>query len=149
MTKTLLIWLCMLVGLPVMAQTTDIMPDTWVGIDGLGRRLPTSAEAPLKTDRPRTVGIFYITWHDEGKYHLSAPYAGDVSKVLQADSTARHHGASKAWKEASYHWGEPELGYFLSRDEYVIRKDMSMLADAGVDVLILDVTNAVLYWEEW
>lgn len=149
MMKTFFILLCMLACLPALAQTTDIMPDTWVGIDGLGRQLPTSMSAPLKTDRPRTVGIFYITWHDEGKYHLTAPYAGDVSKVLQADSTARRNGGSKAWKEASYHWGEPELGYFLSRDEYVIRKDMSMLADAGVDVIILDVTNAVLYWEEW
>src|SRR5690606_25725930 len=30
-----------------------------------------------------------------------------------------------------------------------IRKDISMLADAGVDVLVMDVTNAVRYWEEW
>jgi hypothetical protein len=41
------------------------------------------------------------------------------------------------------------MGYFLSQDDYVIRKDMSMLADAGVDVLIMDVTNAVRYWDEW
>ena len=41
------------------------------------------------------------------------------------------------------------MGYFLSKDEYVIRKDMSMLADAGVDVLVMDVTNAVRYWDEW
>ena len=26
---------------------------------------------------------------------------------------------------------------------------MSMLSDAGVDVLVLDVTNAVRYWDEW
>lgn len=48
-----------------------------------------------------------------------------------------------------YHWGEPEMGYFLSKDEWVIRKDMSMLSDAGVDVLIMDVTNAQRYWDEW
>ena len=24
-----------------------------------------------------------------------------------------------------------------------------MLADAGVDVLLMDVTNAVRYWDEW
>jgi hypothetical protein len=40
------------------------------------------------------------------------------------------------WTEGSYHWGEPEMGYFLSKDKFVIRRDMSMLADAGVDVLI-------------
>ena len=41
------------------------------------------------------------------------------------------------------------MGYFLSQDEWVIRKDISMLTDAGVDVLIMDVTNAVHYWDEW
>ena len=41
------------------------------------------------------------------------------------------------------------MGYFLSYDEWVYRKDMSMLQDAGVDVLIMDVTNGVRYWEEW
>ena len=41
------------------------------------------------------------------------------------------------------------MGYFLSQDEWVVRKDLSMLADAGVDVLIMDVTNAVRYWDEW
>ena len=41
------------------------------------------------------------------------------------------------------------MGYFLSQDEWVIRKDVSMLADAGVDVMIMDVTNAVRYWDEW
>jgi hypothetical protein len=41
------------------------------------------------------------------------------------------------------------MGYFLSQDEYVIRKDMSMLADAGIDLLVMDVTNAVRYWDEW
>ena len=55
----------------------------------------------------------------------------------------------RSGRRESYHWGEPEAGYFLSKDEYVIRKDMSMLADAGVDVLIMDVTNAVRYWDEW
>ena len=45
--------------------------------------------------------------------------------------------------------GEPELGYFTSGDPYVIRKDISMLTDAGVDVLILDFTNGTLYPEAW
>lgn len=41
------------------------------------------------------------------------------------------------------------MGFFLSQDEYVIRKDISMLADAGVDLLVMDVTNARHYWDEW
>ena len=122
--------------------------DTWVATDGAGRTMPTSAEAPLKTDKPRTVGIFYITWHTQG-LHNGQPYKADVSRVLDEDPGATRNADSPAWTIGSYHWGEPEYGYFLSRDEYVIRHDMSMLADAGVDVIILDVTNAVLYWDEW
>ena len=69
--------------------------------------------------------------------------------MLAADPKARLDAKHPLWTEGSYHWGEPEMGYFLSKDPYVIRKDMSMLADAGVDVLVMDVTNAVRYWDEW
>ena len=131
------------------AQVVDIMPDTWVATDALGRMMPTAEEAPLRTDKQRTVGIFYITWHDEGKYNLKAPYGGDVTRTLQEAPEARLDAYHPAWKEWSLHWGEPEAGYFLSQDRWLIRRDLSMLADAGVDVLILDVTNAVRYWDEW
>ncbi len=93
------------------------------------------------------VGIF-ISWHSDNLANLKAPYRADVSKVLKKLPKL-------VWMLIIRHGqkvltiGEPELGYFLSRDEYVIRKDMSMLADAGVDVLVMDVTNAVRYWDEW
>lgn len=128
----------------------DIYPDTWVATDALGRKMPDINEAGnVKTDHPRIVGIFYITWHSDGLAGLKSPYTADVSKVLTQAPEARLDTHHAAWTEGSYHWGEPEVGYFLSKDEYVIRKDMSMLADAGVDVLIMDVTNAVRYWDEW
>ena len=127
----------------------DIYPDTWVAIDDVGRVMPTAKETPLKVDKERTVGIFYITWHTQN-HHNGRPYGADVSRVLAQDANASRNSDSKAWGGyGSFHWGEPEWGYFLSQDEWVIRKDMSMLADAGVDVVIFDVTNAVLYWDEW
>jgi hypothetical protein len=128
----------------------DIFPDTWVATDALGRTMPGySAVGPVKTDQRRVVGIFYITWHSDSLANLKSPYAADVSRILVADPNARLDAKNPLWTEGSYHWGEPEAGYFLSKDEYVIRKDMSMLADAGVDVLVMDVTNAVRYWDEW
>lgn len=126
-----------------------LMSDTWVATDALGRVMPGAEECPLKVDKPRTVGMFYITWHDEGKYNMKSPYGGDVTQTLLEDPEARLDGTNPAWKERSLHWGEPETGYFLSSDPYIIRRDMSMLTDAGVDLLFLDVTNAVLYWDEW
>ena len=43
----------------------DIYPDTWVATDDVGRVMPTSDDAPLKSDKERTVGIFYVTWHTQ------------------------------------------------------------------------------------
>lgn len=131
-------------------QTSDLFSDTWVATDALGRTMPGfDAVGPVKTDQRRVVGIFYITWHTQDLANLPAPYEADVTKVLKADPNARLQADNPNWKYGSYHWGEPEMGYFLSQDEWVIRKDMSMLSDAGVDVLVMDVTNAVRYWDEW
>lgn len=128
----------------------DIYPDTWVATDGLGRTMPDCGEAgPVKKDQRRIVGMFYITWHGDHLHHKKSPYSSDVTRVLEGDPAARFDGKHPLWKDNFYHWGEPEMGYFLSKDEWVIRKDISMLSDAGVDVLIMDVTNAVRYWEEW
>jgi hypothetical protein len=132
------------------AAYRDLYPDTWVATDSLGRPLPTFSEVgPIKHDHRRVVGIFYITWHRDALATLKHPYGADVSRVLAADPKTRLDAKHPLWTEGSYHWGEPEMGYFLSKDEYVIRHDMSMLSDAGVDVLILDVTNGVRYWDEW
>lgn len=135
-------------SVPPVAEASDLGA-TLVATDGLGRTLPTAEQCPVRTDgKPRTVGIFYITWHTQN-LHNGGPYKADVSKVLDADPKARLEWDNPQWTGPSYHWSEPEYGYFLSQDRYVIRHDMSMLADAGVDVIILDVTNAVCYWDEW
>ncbi len=126
----------------------DLYSDTWVAQDALGRSMPSFSEVgPVKTGQRRVTGIFYITWHQPSK----AAKFGNVTQILAADPSARLDAKHPSWTPTSfgYHWGEPEVGYFLSKDEVVIRKDMSMLADAGVDVLVLDVTNAERYWEEW
>ncbi len=128
----------------------DIYPDTWVANDALDRQMPVFSEVgSVKKDKRRVVGIFYITWHTQDKLTMNQPYTADVTKILQKDPNARFEANNPLWTEGSYHWGEPENGYFLSQDEYVFRKDMSMLSDAGVDVLVMDVTNAVRYWDEW
>jgi len=128
----------------------DLYSDTWVATDALGRTMPDfSVAGPVKKDQRRVVGIFYIAWHSDRLATLKSPYTADVTKVLAGDPNARLDAKHPLWTEGSYHWGEPEMGYFLSKDAYVIRKDMSMLADAGVGVLVMDVTNAVRYWDEW
>ena len=130
----------------------DLYSDTWVATDAIGRTMPTNTETgDIKNDKRRVVGIFYITWHTQNIHSWKAPYSADVTKILEQDPEARKDTNHKLWQIDAYHfhYAEPEMGYFLSQDEWVIRKDISMLTDAGVDVMIMDVTNAVRYWDEW
>ena len=131
-------------------EVRDLYSDTWVATDAIGRTMPTNEQTgDVKNDKRRVVGIFYITWHTQDLHTLPSPYTGDVTKILAKHPEARKDTKHPAWKNGMYHYAEPEMGYFLSQDEWVIRKDISMLTDAGVDVLIMDVTNAVRYWDEW
>ena len=112
----------------------DVYPDTWVATDGAGRVMPGNADVgDYKYGKQHTVGIFYVTWHTSNLYNMHSPYGADVSKVLENDPNARKEKNNAAWQPQyynSYHWGEPEMGYFLSADPFVIRRDVSMLADA-------------------
>ena len=122
---------------------SDLMSDTWVATDALGRQMPLQESVgPVKEGRHFT-GIFYITWHGAGNHNLPGPYT-DVTKILAEDPSARLDAHHPLWK-----YGSPEAGYFLSQDTWLMRRDLSMLQDAGIDVLILDVTNGVCYWDEW
>ncbi|HTL59149.1 MAG TPA: family 16 glycosylhydrolase [Candidatus Limnocylindrales bacterium] len=118
---------------------SDLLSDTWVATDGTGRRLPGFNECgPQRKDR--WVGIFYWTWH-----RPQAAGPNDNTKVLAAATNGVVHWPDNG---APFHWGEPELGYYLMTDPFVIRKHASMLADAGVDVILFDTTNPPFTWKE-
>lgn len=116
----------------------DLMADTWVATDALGRSLPD--HAACGGPRPgKQVGIFYFLWL--GEHGGGQAKVHDITRILAADRKDPQWGP----KHAFHHWGEPHLGYYRSRDRFVIRKHIQMLSDAGVDVLFCDVTNAVTY----
>ena len=116
----------------------DVFADTWVATDALGRVASDSDEcgAP-RIDKQ--VGIFYWTWH--------IPHSGpnDNSKILATAKDGIVHWPAAA---APHHWGEPELGYYRMTDPFVIRKHASMLADAGIDVVLFDTTNPPFTWKD-
>ncbi|WP_165065190.1 glycoside hydrolase family 71/99 protein [Paludisphaera rhizosphaerae] len=112
----------------------DVMADTWVATDGLGRKTPGFEEVgPPRPDK--TVGIFYFLW-SEGQNPVF-----DLSKILAGNPEEPRFGPPGAF----HHWGEPLFGYYRDDDAYVIRKHVQMLSDAGVDVWFFDVTNALTY----
>ena len=118
-----------------------------VATDDLGRALPTYADvgAP-KTDR--WVGVFYWQWHHPDRWLPGGNY--DLSKYLATRPYFKDFDAFPPGgpDHPTFYWGEPLFGYYRSTDAWVIRKHLVMLADAGVDFLFLDYTNAELYNEE-
>ena len=131
-------------------------PESWVAQDAPGRRIGLQQQyGPPRENK--TVGMFYVVWHgahgfdrhegkrpDEGIMRPSAadtlsPY--DIQKLQDANPSAPAYGPLYAF----HHWGEPYLGYYLSDDRWVIRKHAQMLSDAGVDVVIVDLTNEIVY----
>ena len=80
MKKILLFSLVPLAGCQVPPEDPlDLMSDTWVATDALGRQMPLQETVgPVKDGRHFT-GIFYITWHGAGNHNLPGPYT-DVTK---------------------------------------------------------------------
>jgi hypothetical protein len=114
----------------------EVYSETWAAVDALGRSLPTAGECgPPKENR--TVGLFYFLWL--GQHSTSGPH--DITQLL------KDNAASPSWGPpgAFHHWGKSQLGYYTSDSVYVIGRHARMLSDAGVDVLIFDVTNAFTY----
>ncbi|RYG73229.1 hypothetical protein EON80_03480, partial [bacterium] len=128
------------------AQSTQPLPiknADQVATDDLGRRLPTYKEVgPPKPDR--VVGLFYWQWHtglrgipgnfDMSEYLKDKPYFKDF--VINPPGSPDH---------PTFYWGQPIFGYYRSTDQWVIRKQLMMFADAGVDFLFLDYTNDKVY----
>jgi hypothetical protein len=119
--------------------------DTWGATDALGRTVPTYPSVPAPR-ADRSVGIFYFLWL--GEHIQGGPF--DATKILAADPDAMQKPDSPLWGplHAPHHWGESIFGYYLTNDEGVLRKHAQMLGDAGVDVVIFDVTNQFTY-RDW
>ncbi len=135
------------------AAQTQLSP--WTAQDALGRKIGTDDQygAPRKN---KTVGMFFVVWHGAHGYDKpgTAPDGGimvptaadslspyDNQTLIDADPANPHYGTV----HAMHHWGEPYLGYYTANDEWVIRKHAQMLSDAGVDMIMLDVTNQAIY----
>jgi hypothetical protein len=114
----------------------------WAGTDDLGRSLPSFAQTgPTKPDR--YVGLFYWQWHSK---LISTPQY-DMTEYLKTHPKEMDYNAFPPGGPAhpTVYWGQPLMGYYRSTDPWVIRKHLALIADAGVDFLFLDYTNAEVY----
>lgn len=109
--------------------------------------------------------LFYYIWHGPHGYgkvpnpKISTPESGqgvadidpnvdydspfDISKITAEESEFER----QKWGPMHnfHHWGESLFGYYVSDDEWVIRKHCQMISDAGVDAIAFDVTNGYHY----
>lgn len=125
-------------------NTAPVVRPLTQATDNLDRRILNTAKMPAEREN-KAVGIFYFLWLGEhGNRQL---YDNSIlEKIPGATDSA------EAWMQAgggdvySWHfWGKPMYGYYFSSDEWIFRKHVQLLTDAGIDFLVFDTTNAVTY----
>ena len=123
--------------------THEVLPDTWVFTDALGRESLTYKDVgPVRSDK--TVAMFYWTWNISG----GSP-AANAQKAIEEHPEALYNYNHPVWNPgARYFWNEPVYGYYLSNDQWVIRRQGELLANAGVDTIFTDNTNSIRTYRE-
>ena len=113
-----------------------------VGMDQFGRTFDVQTGT-----RKKQVGMFFWLWQGYHYAHGQMNDAYDATKILEkygADVLFRQD--SSVSPAGQFHfWGEPLFGYYDQADEWVIRRQMELLTDAGVDFIVFDTTNAWTY----
>ncbi|MGI6530517.1 MAG: hypothetical protein ACOX3J_12775 [Clostridia bacterium] len=123
----------------------NVKPETWHAIDALGRELP-DYEAVGSSKKNKYVAMFYWIAHD---YFEIEGMPINLTNLMKQYPEAKNDYKHRIWyeqKAAAYFWDEPLYGYYTSLDKYVYRKHAEMLANAGVDVIVFDCTNANYTW---
>lgn len=94
------------------------------------------------TKKTDVISICYSTWFTRilGK-DTKNPNPPNITEILAGN---QEWGGLYQF----HYWAKPALGYYKSHDKDVIRTHMTQLADAGVDFIIIDNTNASAGWLE-
>jgi len=130
----------LMAGLSCLSQNSPGFPITnsnWIATDALGRRLP-GYEQTGQVKNEKWVGLFYYIWQGG---HAPTDTIYDITQILKKDPVNPEYGP----KGQFHYWGEPEAGYYYAGDPWVIRRNIAMMAAAGVDFIYFDVTNGYSY----
>ena len=115
-------------------------PDQWAVTDGLNRKIEVSYTDTKRENK--YVGIFFHTWHSP-RMHVNNGFM-DINKILNKypDIEINNYEDPRWGNAATYFWNEPIWGYYRTSDEWVLRRQAELLADAQIDVVFFDCTNA-------
>lgn len=120
----------------------SVQPSTWAATDGLGRTLSDYSQVGEYRE-DRYVGMFYWIWHYPWTADTVPITTGSVlDKNPEAVNDFQHPAWNNTYIGRPYFWGEPLYGFYTNTDEYVLRKHAELLADAGIDAVFFDATNA-------
>ena len=89
------------------------------------------------TDKTDLVSICYSVWFDAilGTSGGTVDNWHNITEILAGN---QQWGGSPSF----HYWAKPALGYYASSNKAVIRTHMTQLYTAGVDFIIIDLTNA-------
>ena len=90
----------------------------------------------------KKVGVFYHVWHGT---HNTGIF--DITQLLENDPESLWDPKGNEYSplKAFHHWGQPLYGYYHSADPWVISRHVELFTMAGVDYLVYDLTNTVIY----
>ncbi len=120
----------------------SVLPSTWAATDGLGRTLSDNTQVgDVREDR--YVGMFYWIWHYPWVNDTEPITTGSVLDIYpEAVNDWDHPAWNNTYSGRPYFWDEPLYGFYTNTDEYVLRKHAELLADADIDAIFFDATNA-------
>ena len=89
------------------------------------------------TDKTDLVSICYSVWFD-AILGTSGGTVDNWHNITEVLAGKQQWGGSPSF----HYWAKPALGYYASSNKTVIRTHMTQLYTAGVDFIIIDLTNA-------
>ncbi|MCQ2428599.1 MAG: hypothetical protein MJ137_09445, partial [Clostridia bacterium] len=130
----------------------EVMPDTWVFTDGLGRKALTNADVGAPRS-DREVVIFYSDWHDNFSkncrpFNVQQFLDNEAKRGVNLPDIINDYRYS-GWPTGSvqHFWSTPVYGYYSTADEWVLRRQAELLANAGIDAISTDNTNGTYTWK--
>lgn len=110
--------------------------------DAFGRSFSSVSTA----NPSKEVGIFYSLWHGS---HETGIYDVTLLKEVNPDAlwdVSSGNGQPTDSPLGAFHYfGRPLYGYYDSRDPWVLTRHCELFAMAGIDYIVFDTTNSVIY----
>src|SRR5690606_7154826 len=95
----------------------------------------------------RHVAVFYFLWQGD-KGSPTSPHHWDLHELYTRHRKVFDDADDTDWgggRGSYYFWGKPIYGYYRGDDYWVHLRNIQLLTDAGVDMLVIDATNRLTY----